>query len=157
MDVLEAIFADFATLIGGLDLSVPAHPTESMPVLIRKGPKWEKKVDSPSHVTISKAIEPEKAKYLAFGHLATIWVIEITMVAPNAGEWLANLATYTLYRQQILALFGPPYSDPLLPSSPYGAAKVYDLRIVPDEFLNRDEMASNIDRWTVKVKVSTAV
>lgn len=161
-DVLEAIFTDFSTLIQSLNLTIPGSPISTdgistepaiLPIVVRKGPKRQPKIDPPSHITISKAQEPEKKIKIAFGHMATVWTIEITMIAPNYGDWVRNLTTYTLYRQRIAALFGPPYSDPLLPTTP----GVYNLVIVPDEFLNRDEMAqANIDRWTLKIAVYTA-
>jgi hypothetical protein len=150
-DVLQAILADFQTLIEGLDHTVPGT-TEPVPVLVRKGPKAERKVDPPCHYTVCKAPEPERKKKIAFGHMATAWVIEVTLVAPNAGDWAANLDSYTLYRQEVAGLFGPPYSTPLLPTAP----GVFDLEILPDEFLPRDEMAgANLDRWTLKVRVHT--
>jgi hypothetical protein len=144
-DVLEAIFTDVSGLISALALG----PT----IVVRKGPKKEPTVDAATQITVSMRAEGEKKKYIAFGHMATIWPIEITLIAPSKRDYAYNLSTYTSYRQQIEALFGPPFSSPLLPTTP----GVYDVRLKPNEFLPRGEIPEGIDRWTIVVEVSTAI
>lgn len=148
-DVLAAILTDVAGVVTALDLG----PN----VVIRKGAKKEPVVDTPSQLTVCLAppvlgVVPDKKIYIAFGRIATVWHIQITYVAPNNDDYVTNLSTYTQWRQNIEEAFGPPYSSPLLPTTP----GVYDLRIVPGEFLSRDDMDHNIDRFVVYVDVSTA-
>ncbi len=145
MDVLATVLADFHTLITALALGPP--------VVVRKGPKKEPAVDAATQITVARAVEGERKVKIAFGHLATVWPIEITLIAPNNDDFVTNMGMYSLYRQQIAALFGPPYSAPLLPTAP----GVYDLEIRPDEYLNRGDMANNVDRWVLKVNVYTAI
>ncbi|QJW98686.1 hypothetical protein [Frigoriglobus tundricola] len=144
-DVLAAILTDFRTLIAGLSLGPP--------VVVRKGAKKEPGVDAATQITISKAVEAERKIKIAFGHLATVWPIEVTLIAPNNDDFVTNMGTYSSYRQQIAALFGPPYASPLLPTAP----GVYNLAIRPKDYLNRGDMANNVDRWTLVVDVYTAI
>lgn len=142
MDVLAAILVDFDTLISALNL---------YPTVIRKGAK-KNPTDAPTQITIAKSEEGETKVNIAFGHMATIWPIEIQLIAPNNGDYLTNLTAYTAARQAIAKLFGPPYRKPLLPTTP----GCYNLKIVPDSFLPRDDMANNVDRWTLKIHVYTS-
>ena len=141
--VLQSLLADFATVIGALGL------TGSPNVVVRKGAKKEPGVDPAGQVTIAQSPKPEQYKKIAFGHMAVGYEIEVTQVAANNDDWSSNLNTYAANRQAVERAFGPPYSTPLLPTAP----GVWNLEIVPDEFLNRGDMAENIDRWVVKVVV----
>lgn len=144
--VLQSILADFSTVISALSL------TGSPNIVIRKGAKKEPTVDPLGQITIAQAPEPERYKKLAFGHASVIYRIEVTQVAANNDDYASNLNTYAANRQAVERAFGPPYSSPLLPTTP----GIFNLEIVPDEFLNREDMMNKIDRWVIKIDVHTA-
>ena len=81
-DVLAAILTDFSSLITALSLGPP--------VVIRKGAKKEPTVDAATQITVAKSAEGERKVKIAFGHMATVWPIEITLIAPNNDDFLTR-------------------------------------------------------------------
>jgi hypothetical protein len=144
-DVLQCVLADIQTAIAALDLGPPC--------VVRKGPKKEPTVDPAPQITISMQAAGEKKIYQAFGHMTTMWPIEVTYIAASKRDYVYGFPQDTSYRQQIETLYTPPLSlATLFPTTP----GIWEVRIRPNEFLPRGEIADGIDRTAIVLEVKTA-
>jgi len=145
--LLEAIVADVSTL--GITLNaVPVRTVK------RKGAKHEIGVDDPTQITVAQAAEAhEKTLFHAFGQAPTTeWLLEINICSPNNRDYLTNLPTYAQWREEIKALFAPPA---LLNTNLWNTPGVWDVRPEPGKFLDRGDMADNLDDMSVFLRVKT--
>jgi len=144
--LLEAIVADVSTL--GITLN--ATPVRTVK---RKGAKHEIGVDDPTQITVAQAEENERTLFHAFGQApSTEWLLEINICSPNNRDYLTNLPTYALWREEIKALFSPPL---LFTTTLWPTAGVWDVRPEPGKFLDRGDMANNLDDMSVFLRVKT--
>ena len=119
----------------------------------RKGPKREPGIDDPTLVTVAKAEEQETAIFHAFGKAPTSeWLLEINIASPNNRDYLTNLTTYATWREQIKALFSPPQ---VFNTNLWKTTGVWDVRPQPGKFLDRAQMAQNLDDMSVFLRVRT--
>lgn len=142
-DILTAV----ASKVAGLGISLDGP----LPVVTRKGVKKEPVVDQGNQVTVCLEEEGDQVEYIAFGNVSVKYPVSVTILTPNARDWASNLPTYLGWRQQIRALFQPPAltgQNPML-----GVLGVWDVRVEPDTFLDRDAMAQNYDKMSIKLTI----
>lgn len=151
--VLNAIVQDIEGLALELVYNVNNVPTaQPATVVKRKGVKREPGVDQPFQITVCKSDEPEDQDYLAFGQSTTRWKIDITIVAPNQKDWLTNLDQYAAMREQIRTLYLPPKLNNSVLAN---ASGIWEVRVDPRGFLDREQMANLFDESTVFLNVRT--
>ena len=146
---LELVYTQ-TTVVNGVNVTVPTPQPAA--VVKRKGVKREPGVDQPFQITVCKSDLPEEQEYLAFGKSTTRWILEITIVAPNQKDWLTNLDQYAKMREAMRSLYLPPTWT----TTALGvAAGVWEVRVDPRGFLDRDQMANMFDDQTLHLLVRT--
>src|SRR5215831_7082230 len=134
--LLNAIVSD----VSGLGITLGAVAVNTVK---RKGPKREPGIDDPTQITVAQAEEHERTIFHAFGQPpSTEWLIEVNICSPSNRDYLSNLPTYALWREEIKALFAPPL---LFTTILWPTVGVWDLRPEPGKFLDRSDMANNLD------------
>ncbi len=146
MSMGDNILTGVVNAISTLGLSFTSG---TIPVVKRKGVKKEPSVDSSTQITVS--MNTEEVTYIAFGQISVTYPVEVTIVTPNERDWATNLSIYLTWREEIRGLFQPPAltsQSPLL-----GVNGVWDVRVRPDTFLDREAMAKNYDDMALIIYV----
>ncbi|AMV27369.1 hypothetical protein VT84_23420 [Gemmata sp. SH-PL17] len=119
-----------------------------MPVVKRKLPKKEEKVDADYQVTVSGSENVDATRRIAFGHVFRVeYTVEITLITPNADQ-LTHLADHTVWREATRAAFMAP--KPLA-----GVPEVKRLEIVEAPFLDRSLLSQGYDYDQIQLTVWT--
>ncbi|AMV26118.1 hypothetical protein VT84_17095 [Gemmata sp. SH-PL17] len=119
-----------------------------MPVVKRKLPKKEERVDADYQVTVSGSENVDATRRIAFGHVFRVeYSVEITLITPN-GDQLTHLADHTVWREATRAVFMAP--KPLA-----GVPEVKRLEIVEAPFLDRSLLSQGYDYDQIQLTVWT--
>ena len=150
MSQLNSILDAVVTRVASLGL---IKDSVVIPVVKRKLPRRQETMDSPTTITVSPPDAPDSVIYAAFGAQWWSYTVNITVVSPNDQDLASNIDTYTGWRDQIKALFMPPFASPPL----VGVPLVWDMRVKPQVLFHRSMLAMNYDYQQIAVEfLSTA-
>ena len=144
---------DVSTILDAVVSQVAAlgftYKGQPVPVRKRKLTKQEQGVDPLPHVDVSKSIRPEEITYFTNDWDAQNTYVMISLVGANGGDALADLATWTAFRAQVVASFSKPGTNKL------GIANVRKVRVTPADFIPPDRYEQLYDLSLVEVLVQT--
>lgn len=150
---LKLILDAMAGQIMGLALCDPAT-NQPIPVYRKKVPRSQVGLDNLPGIYIYRSDAPETYTRMAFGGNDSItYLIYIVIVAVGNQDFESNIYTYDSWRDQIESMFKPPN----LPTDPpllAGVPGCWNLRIVPDVWLPRQQMNINYDYLGLAIEVS---
>lgn len=145
--MLDAVLNAIVTDIDNLNLMLGSSAPN---VVKRKGVKREPGVDDSLQITVAESEFGDVVKYMAFGKSTIYHRIDITIVAPNNRDWASNLPTYASWRETIRNSYIPPK---LQSTTLFQLAGVWDVRIRPNKYLDREAMANLYDEQTITLEV----
>lgn len=150
MSMLDNILAAVTNQVTSLNLAVGS---DTLPVVELKTNRAEPSIDAVPQIVVCKAERNEDCEPFAFGPaVATLhktYYVEITIdAAGNADQSADSIPLYGTWRESIISLFKPGKS-----SVPVNG--VWDVDVLPDDFLPRDKLADNWDKMTVVLAVHT--
>ncbi len=141
--VLNAVVTDLTAL--NLTLN-----SVSLGVFKRKGVKKESTVDGSQRLVVAESEKGEIAEYVAFQQVTKRHRVDIAVLTPNADDWLSNLDTYCGWRESIANLYLPPL---VLATTLMTLSGVWDVRVRPNRFLDRDAMHHMYDLQLITLEV----
>jgi hypothetical protein len=157
VSVLNDILNAVTQIVTNLGLTMNS---QTVSVVLRKKAKKEPEpVDPSRQITVSPNESPETWQRYAFGggNISPSWKavykIDVTVVAPNNDDFVGNLSTYSMWRQQIRNSFtqwmtiGNQTPLPTVPAA-------IDMDVTPDSFLPLSDINSNYDDQRVSVLVT---
>ena len=152
--VITGILNAVAAKIQGVLLTDPAT-NQFLPVVIRKLPRRQEGIGPIPQITVYRSDSPEDLKYLAFKQQSTIYTIYVVIIAAGNQDLVSDIAVYDGWRNAIQNSFKPPNlprSNPLL----LGVPGCWDVRVVPDVWLDRQHINQNYDYQATAIHVSIA-
>lgn len=151
--MLNELLTNAVADIQGLNLKLGTTPVA---VVKRKGVKREPTVDASTQITVCKSPkEPLKIQRTGFQKTSVIYPIEIAIVSANNRDWVTNLDTYIDWFDSLIALYVPPsLTTTNLWGTSVNSTKVFDVRVIPGDFLEPEQMANMFDVIGIDLEVS---
>jgi hypothetical protein len=156
LTMLNEIFNAIVTDVTALNFILDGT---AAPVVKRKGVKRQPGVDASTQITICKDSKKRiELQYVAFTKTSILYPISMAIGSPNKRDWLTNLDTYITWWESLITLYVPPsLASTKLGTLVVGNNHVWEVRVVPGDFLEPEDMANMFDVVSVDLGVKATL
>lgn len=125
----------------------------------RKGVKRQPGVEPSTSIQVVKnPATPFDIEYTGFRKASILYPIRIGIVAANPRDWLTNLQAYIDWFDSIITLFVPPkLTTTNLWGTSVNSTKVFEVRVIPGDFLEPDDMVNMFDVVNIDLEVKATL